>query len=240
MRPITRRRFLATSAGASLLARPSLGARAQRSPGQRLHYTRPAANWNEALPLGNGALGAMLFGRVAQERLQLNTDTLWAGGPYRPDNPDARAAIPRVRGLIDECRFAEAAELYRAALSKSGVDSNRVQLRLGMALHVKRKDRADGDDLQPFGAGGGKEGPVHRAGDAATLQFRRDFGVGDDDLARNPVVFEDGDEAVDLGFEAGKLAVFADGDVGTAHQDPSLSCRRRRIIDRDTAKEAPE
>jgi alpha-L-fucosidase 2 len=114
MRPFSRRRFLAATAGASLLGRAA-GARAG-APGarQRLWYDRPAATWNEALPLGNGALGAMLFGRVAQERVQLNVDTLWAGGPYQPENPEARAALPRVRELIDQKRFADAATLASA------------------------------------------------------------------------------------------------------------------------------
>ena len=116
MRPFTRRRFLAVSAGASLLGQRALGAGAQRNSGNRLYYQRPAAHWNEALPLGNGALGAMLFGRVAQERLQLNTDTLWAGGPYQPENPEALAAIPRVRELLAEGRYAEAAALASASV----------------------------------------------------------------------------------------------------------------------------
>src|SRR4051812_19713431 len=66
-----------------------------------LHYTRPAAEWVEALPVGNGRLGAMVFGGIHQERLQLNEDTLWAGGPYDATNPDALAALPEVRRLIE-------------------------------------------------------------------------------------------------------------------------------------------
>src|SRR5688572_31527502 len=65
-----------------------------------LHYTRPAAEWVEALPVGNGRLGAMVFGGIHQERLQLSEDTLWAGGPYDPANPDALAALPEVRGRV--------------------------------------------------------------------------------------------------------------------------------------------
>ena len=65
-----------------------------------LWYRRPAAQWVEALAIGNGRLGAMVFGRVGQERLQLNEDTLWAGAPYTPDNPEALAAIPEVRKLL--------------------------------------------------------------------------------------------------------------------------------------------
>src|SRR6187551_2565583 len=65
-----------------------------------LRYERPASEWVEALPVGNGRLGAMVFGGIHQERLQLNEDTLWAGGPYDPANPDALAALPEVRRLI--------------------------------------------------------------------------------------------------------------------------------------------
>src|SRR5436190_8462895 len=65
-----------------------------------LWYRQPAAQWVEALPIGNGRLSAMVFGGVAEERLQLNEDTLWSGGPYDPANPDARAALPKVRALL--------------------------------------------------------------------------------------------------------------------------------------------
>ncbi|MFZ6770341.1 glycoside hydrolase family 95 protein [Undibacterium sp. Di26W] len=76
-----------------------------------LWYKQAASCWEEALPLGNGRLGAMVFGRVAQERLQLNEDTLWAGAPYTPDNPDARTALPEVRQLIADGKYKEAADL---------------------------------------------------------------------------------------------------------------------------------
>src|SRR6476646_10600762 len=65
-----------------------------------LWYRQPAKVWTEALPIGNGRLGAMIFGGVSEERLQLNEDTLWAGGPYDPVNPDAKAALPEVRQQI--------------------------------------------------------------------------------------------------------------------------------------------
>ena len=65
-----------------------------------LWYKRPAQKWVEALPVGNGRLGAMVFGGVPQERLQLNEDTLYAGGPYDPNNPNALAALPEARRLI--------------------------------------------------------------------------------------------------------------------------------------------
>ena len=77
----------------------------------RLWYRQPAEAWTEALPLGNGRIGAMVFGGVARERLQLNEDTLWAGGPYDPSSPEALAALPRVRELIAAGRYSEAQAL---------------------------------------------------------------------------------------------------------------------------------
>ena len=111
---LTRRLFLAASAGASLIRVPAFAKAPKSGTDQRLVYRHPAASWNEALPIGNGRLGAMVFGRVAQERLQLNEDTLWAGAPYTPDNPDALTAIPEVRQLIERGRFKEATELASA------------------------------------------------------------------------------------------------------------------------------
>ena len=77
----------------------------------RLWYRQPADQWTDALPIGNGRLGAMVFGGVARERLQLNEDTLYAGGPYDPSSPEARLALARVRELIDAGRYAEAQQL---------------------------------------------------------------------------------------------------------------------------------
>src|SRR4051812_20967044 len=65
-----------------------------------LWYSQPAAQWVEALPIGNGRLGAMVFGGVAAERLQLNEDTVWAGGPHHNNIPTAREAIPEIRRMI--------------------------------------------------------------------------------------------------------------------------------------------
>src|SRR3954466_7097697 len=110
----TRRTFLAASASASLFPLPTSARNRHSAASEQLWYTRPAIRWEEALPIGNGRLGAMLFGRVAQERVQLNEDTLWAGSPYTPDNPDALAAIPQVRKLLADGRYAEAGELASA------------------------------------------------------------------------------------------------------------------------------
>jgi alpha-L-fucosidase 2 len=76
-----------------------------------LRYDRPAGEWVEALPVGNGRLGAMVFGGIAHERLQLNEDTLWAGGPYDPANPAALPALPEIRRLIAAGDYAAAQKL---------------------------------------------------------------------------------------------------------------------------------
>jgi alpha-L-fucosidase 2 len=59
-----------------------------------------ASQWDHAFPVGNGRMGAMVFGTVNRERIQLNEETLWMGGPRDTDNPEARAALPEVRRLL--------------------------------------------------------------------------------------------------------------------------------------------
>lgn len=80
-----------------------------------LHYTRPSTNWSEALPIGNGRLGAMVHGRTTTELLQLNEDSVWYGGPQDRTPRDAFRNLPLLRQLIREGRHAEAEELVRAA-----------------------------------------------------------------------------------------------------------------------------
>lgn len=78
-----------------------------------LRYDRPAAVWTEALPVGNGRLGAMVFGGLADERLQLNEATLWSGAPKDGNNPGARAALPEVRAALFAGDFVRATELAK-------------------------------------------------------------------------------------------------------------------------------
>lgn len=81
-----------------------------------LWYGKPAAEWNEALPVGNGRLGAMVFGGSVDERLQLNEDSVWSGGPMDRVNPAAAAAIPEVRRLLMAGRPVEAEALADKAV----------------------------------------------------------------------------------------------------------------------------
>lgn len=77
----------------------------------KLWYNQPAKKWVEALPIGNGRLGAMVFGNPSEEKIQFNEITVWAGQPNRNDNPDAKEALPKVRQLIFEGKYKEAQDL---------------------------------------------------------------------------------------------------------------------------------
>ena len=83
----------------------------------RLFYRSPAAEWTEALPIGNGRLGAMVFGRVGTEELQFNEETLWSGWrDESADNPDCAAHLAKMRELIFAGRAAEAEALAQKYL----------------------------------------------------------------------------------------------------------------------------
>lgn len=111
-RGTTRREMLREASAASLALLAPASARAATGAAKpdrhSLWYTAPAKEWTEALPIGNGRIGAMIFGGIGTEQLQLNEDTLWAGGPYDPANPKARDSLPALRKLIFEGKFAEA------------------------------------------------------------------------------------------------------------------------------------
>ena len=79
--------------------------------GMKLWYQQPAKEWTEALPVGNGRLGAMIFGGTENERLQFNEDTLWTGGPHEYQHGGAAAYLPVVRKLLFEGKQREAEKL---------------------------------------------------------------------------------------------------------------------------------
>lgn len=77
----------------------------------KLWYNTPATVWEEALPMGNSRLGAMVYGIPEREEIQLNEETLWGGSPHRNDNPKALGALPEVQKLIFEEKYDEADKL---------------------------------------------------------------------------------------------------------------------------------
>ncbi len=82
-----------------------------------LWYDKPAQEWTEALPVGNGRLGCMIFGNPATERLQVNEESLWGGVNVPNNNPEALANLPRIRKLIFDGNIPEAYELAEKYLA---------------------------------------------------------------------------------------------------------------------------
>ena len=83
----------------------------------RLWYKEPAKVWEEALPLGNGRMGAMVFGLPADEHLQVNEDSMWYGGPVDRTNPDTLEALPKIREAILNGEIKKAERLMKMAMS---------------------------------------------------------------------------------------------------------------------------
>ena len=83
----------------------------------KLWYQQSASKWEEALPLGNGSLGAMVFGDVVNERLQVNEESVWYGGRADRNNPDARKKLPEIRELIFQGEIKKAEKLMKYAMS---------------------------------------------------------------------------------------------------------------------------
>ena len=108
-RNLDRREFLtAVSAG---LALPACKSTAPPAADLRLWYGRPAAEWVEALPVGNGRLGAMVFGGVSAERIQFNEDTVWQGEPHDYARAGAHRYLERIRRLLADGKQAAAEQL---------------------------------------------------------------------------------------------------------------------------------
>lgn len=97
----------------------------QDNTAMKLWYDRPATIWEEALPIGNGRLGAMVYGGVQQEILQLNEETVWAGEPGNNIQPGLKAHLPEIRSLIFEGKYTEAQALANQYLPRNaGAENN--------------------------------------------------------------------------------------------------------------------
>lgn len=83
----------------------------------RLWYSQPAEVWEEALPLGNGRLGAMVFGEPQKERIQVNEESMWYGGRTNRANPDSGKYLSKIRELIFAGKINEAEKLMKYAMS---------------------------------------------------------------------------------------------------------------------------
>src|SRR5260370_40241285 len=77
------------------------------------------------MPVGNGRLGGMVFGGIAEERIQLNEESLWSGSPQDADNPEALRYLPAIRQLLFEGKYAEAQKLTYEHMACKGEGSGR-------------------------------------------------------------------------------------------------------------------
>lgn len=97
------------------------------NPATTIWFTSPAAAWDEALPVGNGRLGAMVFGTIEEERIQLNEDTYWSGGPYSTVVKGGVQALAEVQRLVFEHKFFEAHRLFGRSLMGYPVEQQKYQ-----------------------------------------------------------------------------------------------------------------
>lgn len=113
-------------------------AQKKQGPALKLWYDQPAKIWEEALPLGNGKTGAMVFGGVNKERFQLNNNTLWSGAPDAGNNPKAQSNLPLVRAAVFAGDYGKAAEIWKRNLQ--GPYSARYLTMADLFLHFNFKD----------------------------------------------------------------------------------------------------
>ena len=90
----------------------------------RLWYDKPAMTWTQALPVGNGVMGGMVYGMPAVEHIQLNEETIWAGQPNQVINPNAKKSLPKVRQLIFDGKYKEAQNLANDKVMPIGAGKN--------------------------------------------------------------------------------------------------------------------
>ena len=113
-----------------------------QDPYLKLWYDKPAKAWEEALPLGNGRTGAMVFGRPLEESYQLNDNTLWSGYPEPGNNPAGPAILPQVRAAIFKGDYDSAAALWK---KMQGPYSARYLPLADLRLDVTKNTNNEGD-----------------------------------------------------------------------------------------------
>ncbi|MEO0018938.1 MAG: hypothetical protein RLZZ522_2221 [Verrucomicrobiota bacterium] len=108
-------------------AKPDHPALAPGAAATTLWYAQPATKWVEALPVGNGRLGATVFGGTASERINLNEQTIWTGGPYDPTRSGGPEALPEIRRLVFAGKHREAELLFSKTMLGNPVEQMKYQ-----------------------------------------------------------------------------------------------------------------
>ncbi len=133
MMAITSRRVFIPAAALAAVLVCATGARAREEaaagsdPATRVWYAHPADKWENALPVGNGRLGAMVFGKTDEEEIQLNEETYWSGGPYSTVVKGGYRALPEIRKLVFDGNLARAHILFGRNLMGYPVEQMKYQ-----------------------------------------------------------------------------------------------------------------
>ena len=152
----------------------------------KLWYKRPAKEWEEALPLGNGRLGAMVYGGIEEEHLQMNEESMWYGGIVDRNNPDMKEQLPIIRKLIFEGKITEAERLIKLAMSGCPGSMHPYQTLgdiyfqfegLGESANQKRISASEGNRLKEQKKE--KVEAYYRELDLENATYRQSFQVGD-------------------------------------------------------------
>ena len=113
-------------------------------PSTTLWYAAPAATWEEALPLGNGRLGAMVFGNYGEERIQINEESYWSGGPYSTVVEGGAEALPEIQRLIFEGKPIQAHKLFGRKLMGYPVEQQKYQSLANLHLFFEDQEEVSG------------------------------------------------------------------------------------------------
>ncbi|KAL9317273.1 hypothetical protein ACSQ67_013790 [Phaseolus vulgaris] len=183
----------------------------------KVTFAGPATHWTDAIPIGNGRLGAMVWGGVPSELLQLNEDTLWTGIPGDYTNKSAPQALAEVRKLVDDRKFPEATA---AAVKLSGEPSNVYQLLGDIKIefhdsHLKYSKES-----------------YHRELDLDTARAKIKYSVGDVEFTREHFV-SNPDQVIVTRLSASKpgslsFTVYFDSKM---HHDSRVSGQNQIIIE---------
>ena len=110
------------------------------NPSTVLWYSSPAKKWEDALPVGNGRLGAMVFGNNGEERIQLNEETYWSGGPYSTVVKGGYKVLPEIQKLVFEEKYLQAHNLFGRYLMGYPVEQQKYQSLANLHLFFKNQD----------------------------------------------------------------------------------------------------
>lgn len=113
-------------------------------PATLLWYRSPATVWEEALPVGNGRLGAMVFGKYGEERIQLNEDTYWSGGPYSTVVKGGYKVLPDIQKYINQGNPIQAHKLFGRSLMGYPVEQQKYQSLANLILTFKNEEKPTG------------------------------------------------------------------------------------------------